>query len=602
MQLRRFSTTLYKDKNASDNAQVPASDATFELFYQGATVVDDTAIGASPGYATVTVYSIGALAVGDLVAVGATDSPTFNVDAINSATEILLSNNSANLVILAANSRLRILNRQPNAFLDNAGTVTVTPAPTANGLVEFYTKERFFDYRVSGPGFTTALFQEGYSGYVTDPPYFDVRSFSSVQVALDTLPIGARLYFPAVGGPYMPPSAAGWIISKPIEIFGDSDSLGLEGTEFVFWNNGSPPNGSKNSTVFTITNDGSYSYGHRVYLHDFTISTIGGNYPTDTDGTGDGIRLDQTARELIDIRIERVSIDYAGRSGIRAMNGSSNILDEAPFYCINLQLKEILVYQPKGIGVLLAKTTGPKLDFVTVNQGYRSGIIMVNSSNSPLIKVEIGGCGQGNTDTNLEGFMVLYECGDMNITGSNIEGFAYYDDGVDPYHALTVKNGLVLVNCRACSIEANEFDNAQVSTTSGSRGIYLYSAGSTNPNDGVTVGNRIGVNFFADVDKAILVQNSAAVYGNVIMPQTVRTANATNSPCTVDDAGGRNWVFVTDKPTHSRIPVGIRFPKVADVASIDASVVTEGLVVYDSTAGKFKGYATSGGTGWKDLH
>ena len=70
--LRRYDTTVLRDKSQTDSAQVPA-DASIAIYREGATVTAQTPI--SPGTpAAVPVSDLGSFAVGDAILVDGNDS------------------------------------------------------------------------------------------------------------------------------------------------------------------------------------------------------------------------------------------------------------------------------------------------------------------------------------------------------------------------------------------------------------------------------------------------------------------------------------------------------------------------------------------------
>jgi len=90
---------------------------------------------------------------------------------------------------------------------------------------------------------------------------------------------------------------------------------------------------------------------------------------------------------------------------------------------------------------------------------------------------------------------------------------------------------------------------------------------------------------------------SAQTGGGTLIVDTIGSVHATDSTLLVD--GVNNKIVGSAEPTSFKAPMLTQ-------AAIDALTVAEGLFVYNTTTGKFQGYAADANNdstaGWADLH
>src|SRR3990172_10193698 len=92
LEIRKFSTTIYKDKSANDAAQIPAGSATIAVYKQGASVSATATVLATD--TTVSVRNIGRLVAADNLQLGTDDTKTMTVVSITNDTTVVLRRTS----------------------------------------------------------------------------------------------------------------------------------------------------------------------------------------------------------------------------------------------------------------------------------------------------------------------------------------------------------------------------------------------------------------------------------------------------------------------------------------------------------------------------
>jgi hypothetical protein len=194
--LRKFSTTFYQDRGASDVAQVPASGKSIYVYRQGATVLGSWTITNAVGGITISVTSVGHLQVGDTVYKNNNSGTSMNVESITDDTYINLRSSGVS-VGLASGDRLIITNSPPTLYSESHGQrTTANPAITdSHGLVEFYTPETMFDIVVDG-----TVYANNISGWIRGGgSYVNASDYATIQAAVDALPTGLRgtVFLPA---------------------------------------------------------------------------------------------------------------------------------------------------------------------------------------------------------------------------------------------------------------------------------------------------------------------------------------------------------------------------------------------------------------------
>ena len=584
LSLRKFETTILKEKTSSDDVQVPVEAGSVTVYYQGITVRAPVTVS-NASDVSVWVFNVAKFKVGDLVSVGIAP-PSMIVTEITDATHVRLQATGGSSVPLSTNNRLLITNRMPTIYSEQTGTTATTNPVVTNavGYVSFYVKEPMFDWKVSGTGITSIHYQNGESGYPTQDVY-NVNEFPTVQDAFDFLPSGSRIYFPSRDGPYRPPTRGGWIIHKSFEIFGDGNHSSLEGSYFLTFD------GHKDACIMTFKRDQALDHhsGRNTYIHDIMF---GGSYfGTDHDGVGDLIRLDNTDMNPVNImggfRMERVFLGYPGRSSVRTLGNN---------YIVNFGMKDVNTFGAKGdIAMKLSVITFADLNNVSFNDCWSTNLF-VTCGNGSRLKINAEGAPKAGaiTDPENQAALVLWECMDTVVEGGNMEQFNAYNVGA---------HGILMIGCRGCVVQCNEIDaNAAVppftnwyDTAPGSAGIYIRS-GTGEVQHANPKGNFIGPNMGYGAEFAVKIKDEGAntCRNNIIMPQaTIFTNNIARWAVSVPE-NSANFVYVVNQdgvngPTDM---VGIKLPPVPAAVGIagitDSTVRQKGLVIYDDTDDKLK--------------
>lgn len=556
MGLRKYSITFLMSTSATDSRQIPAYGASVEVYRQGAKVTSNTTVlAATP--TTVNVRSVGALAISDTVQAGTDTARTFTVTELTSATAIKLQAIGGNNLSLLTNERLVVTSAALPILYDNdaqLGTPLANPATAdSNGYIEFYTPTSPFDMIVRRSGMSPEIYEDQESGTFTIEIVSDhltVTAYADVATALTEAPAGSRLYFPITGGPYTPPTTAGWTISKSLEIYSDGPGVHMQGLQFRPFED--VANLGKNSVIFAIS-DGV----HDVYIHDCNMTRNSGALVA-TDGTGDFIRVNSTSAGCAHIRLKRIDMYYPGRNGVRTTG---------PGYVVGLTMEDMKVYGARGHGYSLDTCTMIGMTNVWAQSNYLYGFHLQSCANASLF-LNAESNGEGNSSTGADGQVVL-QGSYVAITGGNIEDFV----------AFTAKNGIVMRGCLGCTIGGMQFDGDPA--VGSSRGIYMTNG---------SIGNTILSNNYTNVQTTVEVASAANDIGNFIAPQCVLTSNATTPGNFIMPAGHRNFAMVTNivASVNDNKGVGILLPCMSSAAAIDASVLQEGLLFYDINDHKVK--------------
>jgi hypothetical protein len=373
---------------------------------------------------------------------------------------------------------------------------------------------------------------------------YNVTDYVDVAAAIAAVPAGGSLYFPQACGPYIPPSNAGWTLSKAIEIYSDGEHPINGDLDQCFRFAGGATDGHKDSTIFTIA-----AGIDRVYLHDFFI--YGSGTTPSTLGTGCGIAIDNTSGVTQYTRIERIRCENAGLSALRTL-GTSPV----PFLTIN----DFIAYASKGHGIHLEEASMLTMRGCSGNSNKLRGVSLKNCGNG-VIHCDAAANGVDMASTTLDGQMVLDTCADLSVQGCNIEEF----------QGLTVENGLVLTASRGCVIGGNEFDCSTASAAT--RSIYLR---------GTSYGNTVLSNNHSQVEIAVEIATTADI-GNIILPQAIQLASATVPGKVILPADSRNFAFLNDQPSGiaDTKGLGIVLPKAGTTPH--SSVLQNQLLWTDGT-------------------
>jgi len=237
----------------------------------------------------------------------------------------------------------------------------------------------------------------------------------------------------------------------------------------------------------------------------------------------------------------------------------------------------------RGSGVYCDQVTLIRLLGSTFSGNKGAGVYLVDSAQGLISASDFTNNGDDLTIAASEGQLIIENCDDIAVMGNNVEDFV----------ASTVKNGVVLNGSKGCVVGGNEF--SLPSAVAASRGIQLYNSAR---------GNTILSNMFSLVDTAVNLDSAANEIGNIVMSQMAKTTG-TNAKCqVVFPADVKSFVFVNDQTEGTGIAnnksVGLAFPGLAGVGTgeVGSTVLRGGLLVFDTTANKFKFY---NGAAWETI-
>ena len=159
--LHRIDLALLRDKSDTDKAQVPYGPAVVSFFLQGATSSNTSGVNVPDGSSTIAVYDNGDITVGDFVQAGV-DGAVLAVAAVTSPTLLTVSNAGAAFT-LNPRTRLIVLTRRPDLYVDPLGTVPVGPnlRSDASGRAQGYISRTRYDYIVQANTRDKAEFVSG---------------------------------------------------------------------------------------------------------------------------------------------------------------------------------------------------------------------------------------------------------------------------------------------------------------------------------------------------------------------------------------------------------------------------------------------------------
>lgn len=161
-ELGLFDVTIFKDKSASDTAQVPATSISVKVYKEGAWAngsgsIADTASG------NITVHDTGSITTSDTLQVGTDSTITATINSITGTTTI---NVTAVGGAFAWSDASRIVNQATLAlYSDDHGVETGPPAnplttDSTTGRARAYVDTDNVDYIISGTGVTTTLISD----------------------------------------------------------------------------------------------------------------------------------------------------------------------------------------------------------------------------------------------------------------------------------------------------------------------------------------------------------------------------------------------------------------------------------------------------------
>ena len=403
--------------------------------------------------------------------------------------------------------------------------------------------------------------------------YADTRTvpdqYSTVEAAISAASAGDRIYIKK--GTYTAPSG-GYVISKPLEIFGD----GPGGAVFA----GTPGTllrGALGShdPVIKIDVDGNPDVTLRnIYIHDLQITqVINGGIPAPFDTLNSGVycKITSSSKNLGYFHLARLFIYGMGGDGIHleGLDGDHN-----PQV---VTIEDCTADFNSNNGLYLLYSNGTAIRGGDFGGNYHKGI---HASQCPYITIveavaesnEHTGTGV-STDNFVPSQVFLEGCPGFLMSGCDIEGFTNGGTGSLVGVAVNSLGGYIGSNAF--------FDN---SALTGSTGIYI---GYTSQ------GMTVGPNQFTHVDKMIEVANNTDVKSCFIYPQVVPSYSTNGNKIIIPEAADRGHVVMPSTTSGtSNLTAGIEFPRLAGAtrdgmtAASSGGTRREGLVLYNDAAKK----------------
>ncbi|MFI5371323.1 MAG: hypothetical protein ACHQ52_07160 [Candidatus Eisenbacteria bacterium] len=202
--LKRFETTIYRDKSGSDQAQIPAS-ATINIYRQGATLTYSLSVGNGVTVSDVAVSATGEILAGDSLQVfksGALQSGALTVVSVDAPTSLTLHNGSGSTISASAGDRLVLTNNRPVFYSDPLGISSLGSSISTDGTgrAGAFVRIKRSDYTATGTGFTGRMFPDAEGAFVSSlTGWLNALEYSSIQAAVDALPAGGGTVFIPAG-------------------------------------------------------------------------------------------------------------------------------------------------------------------------------------------------------------------------------------------------------------------------------------------------------------------------------------------------------------------------------------------------------------------
>jgi len=316
--IRKYSETFFKDKSASDVAQVLAGSATVTVYKQGATVAFSASVLVAG--TNVQVRSIGKLAVLDLVQLGTDATKQMEVVSITDNQHIRLRSLTGSAITILSSQRLVIYSTLPTLYTEASGVSTLANPTTTNskGYVEFYTPEAKFDLIISGSGLTTTLYIDNQGGWTYGTAnWVNAKDYSTIQAAIDAVTTdpdygynGGIVYIPA--GDYTAtttPSFTTIAVPSFITLLGD----GRYATRLL------RASGDNTTHLLTHTANGSFA------IKNMTIEGTG------TAGAAEGLNCAAASGFLSKILLEEVYFNNTSSWAVSMTAAAGSYIDQCRF-------------------------------------------------------------------------------------------------------------------------------------------------------------------------------------------------------------------------------------------------------------------------------
>lgn len=394
-----------------------------------------------------------------------------------------------------------------------------------------------------------------------------------LQAAIDATPAGGALQLAA--GSYVAPTAAGWLVTRPITIRG----AGVGGADADVWGTtlrpylGDTGTPGANNKCLTFTNTGG------VYLKDLCIANMS---PPSTLGSGHGIYVTNATNSVAvsDVYISRVQVHNMGGFGILIDGG-----DGTPDTSVNaLRFDTVDVASCRASGVKAIYCTAPTFVNLYSHSNYLIGLHLSVCGLPRIIASYFEANGTSATDDTQEPQVRLDTSNGGEIVGCGFEGF----------QGGTNKIGLLLNNCYATSVSGCNFQNG--TSVAGTVGIRM-SAGSGDLCGGI----KIGPNIYSRVQLAVL-GDTSKVEGIFVEQQTIAVRDGTcPGEISIPYASDTFNMVIPRTSAHGHRIYGLRFPPLANVTTQDLTDVVSNsscFLGFDVSRNTFVFY---NGTAWYKL-
>jgi hypothetical protein len=532
-----------KDKDVTDEAQVPVSGATVQPYRRGGTASGTATIGTAQ---TVAMFDVGSIEAGDTLQlasdlIAGSSTPTVTVDSVDSGVQITCTIATGGSMSVAVDDRLVPTNSTPTVYDESSGTSPLASFTTdADGYAEGYVQaHQAVDVLISGGGADSKFYAD--LDIDVEDHHVNADSFATVQAAIDFAPARSIVHFSSRNYPISTVLS----ITKSLQFIGEGVGENQavddnqQGTTFTV--------SGSNTGCFSCTTDG---IGGLVFK-DFRIQGPG------TAGTGIGIELNAAASTISSPYFENVIVTAMGSHGIHC-----DFVDFPYMYKTSCLLN-------KGDGFRFTGTcTQVRMDHIYSLQNDDAGITC-----NTVLGFQLAGIGVQDNHQDQTG-KTSDTTPELNMNTVHEVSIQRID--FEDFDQLNSDTAIIMQNCRGVHISGNAF----VNPLNGGRGIYV-----ERNNDGVF----IGPNRFTNVDIGIKIADNAGDALDVSSNMLVMDQGWTTTPTTDFDIP--NATDRTDKNIVILSSANGFLPPVYTDASEPAggSTMWEGAIWYrrDGTNGWF---------------
>jgi hypothetical protein len=360
------------------------------------------------------------------------------------------------------------------------------------------------------------------------------------------------------GPPYVAP-VGGWVIRKPLEIFGDGPGAPFSGQ------GGSPDSSTwlqpANPTTPVLVVDFSgwpIDYLPNIYIHDLSIGQ--GIEPTPADSSNGIFCVNPSSKALTGFRLARVSVFNMGNDGIH-LEGSN----PGAGAIVGLSIEDSGAGFNRRHGLLVTNATVMTVVNGGFSENYGAGAVLIGCPGVHVIRTAFQGNQKlGGAWTAAQLF--LESCHPFLVSGGHFEDFT---------PSTPNSPAISLSNCLGGYIGSNSFGTP---SATGTTGIVVAN---------MTKSIVVGPNLWADVDILVSVEDDTTVTSCTIQPQSIYSSNNVASKISVPEAVNRGHVVFSPVGNTSDLTAGFAFPRLTaakrDAISAPASGGSrrEGLFVYN---------------------